>query len=274
MKFQEKSGVRPIVQDLDEVSIALGFENVRVVTPKVETKHRSGEWGQIPMQIECFIPNTAFRINISFLEGYPKIPLIVYVLHRKDLSPKFNATENKFDIPECYDLELTSLLREKVAEFDGTKRYACDVVKFAQLEFVKNEAKEEENPSSVLALSEVLEAFHEEKEDVQEKATEQVSYRCKCCRSHLFTSVIVEKHINECKVKKCQNIFLSEAPSWMAVDVEGKILCPESRCQAKLGSWSWAGCACSCGFWVCPSFQFTQSKVDDIRLGSDMVPLG
>lgn len=90
--LQEQSGVRPIVQDIDELSIHLGFDNVRIVTPKVEVRLRSGAWGQIPMQIECWIPLTELRVSISFTKGYPKEHLVVYVLSRMDKSPGFNAT--------------------------------------------------------------------------------------------------------------------------------------------------------------------------------------
>lgn len=32
----------------------------------------------------------------------------------------------------------------------------------------------------------------------------------------------------------------------------GKILCPNERCNAKLGNYDWAGIACGCKEWVIP----------------------
>jgi hypothetical protein len=35
-------------------------------------------------------------------------------------------------------------------------------------------------------------------------------------------------------------------------DMEGKIICPNKKCGAKLGSYDWAGVRCSCKEWVVP----------------------
>ena len=32
----------------------------------------------------------------------------------------------------------------------------------------------------------------------------------------------------------------------------GKILCPNKKCNAKLGNYDWAGVCCSCKEWVVP----------------------
>ena len=68
----------------------------------------------------------------------------------------------------------------------------------------------------------------------------------------------------------CQSYFLEEKPEWLDLStirmVEGKIFCPTSTCGAKLGSWCWSGSQCSCGAWICPSFQFNCSKLDEIKV--------
>ncbi|TPX71783.1 hypothetical protein SpCBS45565_g00972 [Spizellomyces sp. 'palustris'] len=46
-------------------------------------------------------------------------------------------------------------------------------------------------------------------------------------------------------------------------ELEGKIVCPNPKCEAKLGAWSWAGAPCSCGAWVAPSFSIHRNKVDE-----------
>ena len=35
-------------------------------------------------------------------------------------------------------------------------------------------------------------------------------------------------------------------------ELAGKIVCPNSRCGAKLGNYDWAGVRCSCKEWVTP----------------------
>jgi hypothetical protein len=40
LKLQEKKGIRPIIEDIDNCRILLGFSNVTVHTPKVETRLR------------------------------------------------------------------------------------------------------------------------------------------------------------------------------------------------------------------------------------------
>ncbi|WFD07428.1 hypothetical protein MVES1_002792 [Malassezia vespertilionis] len=41
-----------------------------------------------------------------------------------------------------------------------------------------------------------------------------------------------------------------------------RILCPNTRCNAKLGTWTWAGSQCACGAWVTPAFALQRAKVD------------
>ena len=41
-------------------------------------------------------------------------------------------------------------------------------------------------------------------------------------------------------------------------------MCPNAKCDAKLGAWSWAGLQCSCGTWVAPSFSIHRNKVDEV----------
>lgn len=44
--------------------------------------------------------------------------------------------------------------------------------------------------------------------------------------------------------------------------IEGKLVCPNARCAARLGSFNWSGTQCSCGSWVVPAVQVVGSKVD------------
>lgn len=41
-------------------------------------------------------------------------------------------------------------------------------------------------------------------------------------------------------------------PFLEAGELAGKIICPNSKCGAKLGNFDWAGVCCSCKEWVTP----------------------
>jgi len=43
----------------------------------------------------------------------------------------------------------------------------------------------------------------------------------------------------------------------------GRIICPNEKCNAKLGSYDWAGVQCGCGHWVTPGFVIARAKVDE-----------
>jgi hypothetical protein len=65
-------------------------------------------------------------------------------------------------------------------------------------------------------------------------------------------------------VDGCASYFLADQLPWMDEEmlVDGKIKCPNLKCQSRLGSFDWAGSQCSCGSWVTPSIKLTKSRVD------------
>ncbi|CAH7682786.1 hypothetical protein BY996DRAFT_6693017 [Phakopsora pachyrhizi] len=68
--------------------------------------------------------------------------------------------------------------------------------------------------------------------------------------------------------EECSSYFV-EPLSWMSGvlgegQMVGKLICPNLRCQSKLGCFDWAGCRCSCGAWITPGFQILKSKVDEM----------
>ena len=87
-------------------------------------------------------------------------------------------------------------------------------------------------------------------------------YRCRGCRFKLFDSGALEAHSLVEQKRPCTSWFLEEPEDWMVLDdtQQGKLSCP--RCEAKVGSWDWAGIRCACGAWVAPGFQIAKSKVD------------
>ena len=87
--------------------------------------------------------------------------------------------------------------------------------------------------------------------------------------------------------------YFTEPLSWMRPqlengDLSGKLMCPNTRCNAKLGTFDWSGCKsdsfsfclgeiklikcmvnavrCSCAAWISPGFALNASKVDEIRM--------
>jgi hypothetical protein len=62
----------------------------------------------------------------------------------------------------------------------------------------------------------------------------------------------------------CTSVFLTEPPVFAAFNQanEGRVNCPNDKCAARVGSYSWSGAPCSCGKWVTPSFQFQRARVD------------
>lgn len=68
------------------------------------------------------------------------------------------------------------------------------------------------------------------------------------------------------RLESCSSYFLEETQPWMDDDAlaEGKIRCPNLKCQARIGSFDWAGSQCSCGTWVTPSIKLTKSRIDPL----------
>ncbi|EKM57957.1 uncharacterized protein PHACADRAFT_139436 [Phanerochaete carnosa HHB-10118-sp] len=68
---------------------------------------------------------------------------------------------------------------------------------------------------------------------------------------------------------KCSGYFV-EPLKWMDSfldkgEFSGKIICPNKKCNAKLGNYDWAGLCCGCkGLWVVPGFCISRSKVDEV----------
>jgi hypothetical protein len=259
INLQEIAGIRPIIEDVDSLHIFLGFENVRVITPKVEVKLRSGSWGQIPLQIECKLRKTEHRINISFLEGYPDICPEIFVLDKHHMSPLYNSTTFRFDSIIDYNESFTDELRLRSREQIGKRQLVLELIKIAE-NLVPCENAEE------LGNVELLMPDFNSQGDGMEGVGDRVDFKCRMCREVLFSSGAVWKHEQMHQGAVCQNLFLADAPPWLSLENEGKILCKNDLCRSKIGSWSWSGFLCSCGRWIAPSFQFSKGKIDPCPL--------
>ncbi|TFK25308.1 phosphatases II [Coprinopsis marcescibilis] len=67
---------------------------------------------------------------------------------------------------------------------------------------------------------------------------------------------------------KCSGYFV-EPLKWMdpflsGGELTGKIVCPNKKCNAKLGNYDWAGVPCGCTQWITPGFCINRSKVDEV----------
>lgn len=120
-----------------------------------------------------------------------------------------------------------------------------------------------------------------------------INYRCKRCRHVLATNHNVEYHDQPTEdshqskfIKRghtnriisveqgsttCSHHFLSEPLDWMMAELdkselEGKFNCPNDKCGAKIGAYSWRGSRCSCGKWVIPAFHLQSNKVDEVKV--------
>lgn len=47
--------------------------------------------------------------------------------------------------------------------------------------------------------------------------------------------------------------------------LEGRLECPNARCKANVGKYSWKGMRCSCGAWVVPAISLARARVDEIK---------
>lgn len=112
----------------------------------------------------------------------------------------------------------------------------------------------------------------EEPRAEQQQATPEKQLRCKKCRRVLANSqFIVDHHGTGARDKAaapCPHIFV-ETLSWMRPALEnealdGRLNCPNAKCNASIGRFAWQGLKCSCGEWVCPAFSLHRSRVDEV----------
>ncbi|KAK3312705.1 protein-tyrosine phosphatase-like protein [Apodospora peruviana] len=94
-----------------------------------------------------------------------------------------------------------------------------------------------------------------------------VELRCKKCRRVLATKPFVIPHQGRGSAD-CPHYFI-EALSWMRPvleegELEGRLVCPNAKCSASVGRYTWKGFKCSCGDWVAPAFSLQRSRVDEV----------
>lgn len=98
--------------------------------------------------------------------------------------------------------------------------------------------------------------------------------RCKVCRRVLADSAFIIPHEstedNGRPRAACNHHFV-EPLSWMRPvleqgELEGRLVCPNTRCNALVGRYSWQGFKCTCRAWVCPAISLQHSRVDCVTV--------
>ncbi|KAK1982496.1 hypothetical protein LZ30DRAFT_717293 [Colletotrichum cereale] len=109
--------------------------------------------------------------------------------------------------------------------------------------------------------------------------------RCKKCRKTLATPRFVLAHEQDAqgqaRGQACGHVFV-EPLSWMREELEkgaleGRLSCPNAKCGAAVGRYSWRGFRCSCGGWVTPGFSLQKGRVDEVAVrvpGADAAAAG
>ena len=94
-KLQRKRGTRPIVDELDQLRITFGFDQVLVLTPQVETRLRSGLLPPRPLKVCVQLSDSElippFQLEFSFKIGYPEIPVEAELQSSEGISDNFEA---------------------------------------------------------------------------------------------------------------------------------------------------------------------------------------
>ena len=254
---QMAKGLHVLVDNIDELRLILGFSHVEVVTPKAETRLRSGDFPSIPLVVKGTINGLVIEITFPVMFPWDE-PMSMKVLSWNIEGSDGESDECGLDNANIEELQckLNNLCNIRVgndSQYIGSK---------GMIEFIKEYLKFDNQPSHII-----------EDENTNDNESTQY-YSCMICGSILFYDnelLLHESTDNDAErfngvKEKCTSYFLQQPPTWL-VDTtasSGKLSC--TKCNAKLGQWIWSGTSCSCGKWICPSFQFNCSKVDAKRV--------
>lgn len=93
--------------------------------------------------------------------------------------------------------------------------------------------------------------------------------KCRKCRRLLARGNFTAKHEPPAgkNKKDCAHLFLHPL-SWMkdvlsAGQLDGRLSCPNPKCNANIGKFAWQGMRCSCNGWVTPAFGLIRAKIDE-----------
>lgn len=231
VQLQELAGVRGLVEDIDGLRLCLGFENVKLLTPKAEITVRKGEVARIPLVVWCYITDADCEITLALPVGYPKVP--------------FEIQDIKYSNALAYDEEKqahVASLQEHEAHREGMNIHSVvDLVRYLKnLNIVQPSDASEDFGAGPAPAPDTRDKTVIVSSD--EKSLIRL-YSCRLCRREIFSDRDLDIHNT---AMTCSTVFLRDPVQRPdnASEKGGKICCP--HCSAKLGSWNWLGTQCSC----------------------------
>lgn len=266
LQRQIKVGTRPLVEAIDNLRLNFGFENVKALTPIVETKLRNGNIPQRPLQMIFFpVPGHNLSFIITIPIRFPEEPYHLGLQAGISI-PVENVAEYTI-----LEEQISMIAQEHLNSVVDGVRSAKFVLSDPSNHWVMDLTRGEDGVQNIdISIDDVEEEDENEVEIVVvepksetkgPKAAVPTYYSCRICSTQLF----VVDDITHSKSRKgaCPSIYLNEAPEFLVTngeEQEGKIYCP--KCAARIGAWSWVGIRCSCKEWIAPAFQFVTSKID------------
>lgn len=205
-------------------------------------------------------------IVVAYLMKYYEMSLAQAKKHVSDRRPEIFISEGFQKQLEQYEKSL--------AETKASEEQKEDIIEFK--DDVPDATKKSKSLTKGTSTVKKDDRSGSPGEPKQQQPQAKIQYKCKSCRTTLFTDLDVIKHkprINTSEV--CTSIFI-EQQDWMTKlgENENKLNCPVQKCNAKLGEAVWSGNKCSCGYWTAPAFQIHKAKVDEHKLGSVISSVG
>ena len=307
-KKQELIGVREVVEDIDSLRMMLGFDCVKMLTPKVEVRLRSASKAHIPLKLSCTISTNSHTLQavITFPGAYPADYLLIEVIDQTGvIADELTSKLQNFCASSWSQLSSEAKLLPMYVDcrVSGTEHAtdyprAVDAINYLKqllllTETVTSDIEVNSLPSSMELcvpsndplVTNIIDPEREVPEESSLMEIEQTEddkyYSCMVCGYYLFQDHQVEKHYptqkdadrRGGKILPCSSVFTSSPPSFMdetkILENTVKIACP--KCQGKLGLICWTGSQCSCGAWITPAFQYINSKVDLKRKNFDIL---
>ncbi len=253
-QLQIERGTRTIVENVDQLRMTYGFDNIQVLTPIVETRLRSGLLAARPLKTSYQTSIPSVQIIMTIPMTFPKEPSEVAVTlgHLVDDEASYNAS-----------LQTFATIQKENGDYDDVKN-VLERVQQKIMEDFKESMQEFTNEGGM--GSTVITTVEDDK-DIGDIPI--LFYSCRRCRYCLLDSTTLHSHsltsyVGIEKPHKCSSLFVEEPPVFMTIkdeEQEGKLVCP--KCETRVGQWSWIGSKCSCGEWITPAYQFTKSKLDE-----------
>lgn len=301
-KMQEAIGVRETVEDVDFLRMMLGFDHVKIKTPKVEVRLRSAGRAQIPLQLSCAVGTESYLLQaiLTFPTAYPAENLLVEVTDHSGMVVG-ETTSKLQEFCACSWSKMSNngsilptYLQSRVSEAEHSTAYprAVDAINYlrqlmTETAFVSPEIILENSqiPCNDFLINDIIDKEQETSGESSSSEIEQAEddkyYSCMVCGHYLFHENDIEKHYptqkdadrRGGKILPCSSVFTSCPPSFMdetkILENTVKIAC--IKCRGKLGLICWTGSQCSCGAWITPAFQYINSKVDLKRKNFDIL---